>query len=260
MQRRQGPFIRPLRRTDQRADVHHPIPRRRRVRPHRLGHRQPRALHDRPPSPRCVIKLLSIVPRSLFRPPTSSAAASSVDREPLTAGFTGILGLALQPNSLIAAALPPTLGDDPDGAPPAANVFGLTPASDAPAARFVSLALGRPGSEQVASQLGIGRHPGALVPDPSKVNYSRLVADRDGARFWKTSVRNVSVWVGGEERVIDLPRGGSGGVFPSAVLDSGVPVILVRSALANAIYGALGIGPGSDGQCASFSIYLAYHI
>lgn len=57
------------------------------------------------------------------------------------------------------------------------------------------------------------------------------------------------MWVDGQERAITLGTGKSGSVFPSAVLDSGVPVILTSTAIANAVYGALGIAPASDGNC-----------
>lgn len=61
----------------------------------------------------------------------------------------------------------------------------------------------------------------------------------------------VSVYVGGQKQSITLGRGKDGGVFPTAVLGSGVQVILTSTAMANAIYGALGIGPASDGNCES---------
>lgn len=37
--------------------------------------------------------------------------------------------------------------------------------------------------------------------------------------------------------------------MPTAVVDSGMPIILASVEIANGIYGALGIGPASDGQC-----------
>lgn len=64
-------------------------------------------------------------------------------------------------------------------------------------------------------------------------------------------MRGLTVYVDGDAKEIDLGRGKSGGVFPSAVLDSGVPVILTSTSIANGIYGALGIGPASDGNCES---------
>ena len=35
----------------------------------------------------------------------------------------------------------------------------------------------------------------------------------------------------------------------NVILDSGVPIIITTQQIANAIYGALGIGPASDGNC-----------
>lgn len=62
-------------------------------------------------------------------------------------------------------------------------------------------------------------------------------------------MRGVTVYVDGVPKEVDLGLGKSGSVFPSAVLDSGVPVILTTTSIANAIYGALGVGPASDGNC-----------
>lgn len=73
-----------------------------------------------------------------------------------------------------------------------------------------------------------------------------------GNKFWKTNVRGVTVYVDGQSRPLTLGRSHTGAVFPTAVLDSGVPYILTTTAIANGIYGALGIGPGADGQCELF--------
>ena len=43
--------------------------------------------------------------------------------------------------------------------------------------------------------------------------------------------------------------GGRSSLWPVAVLDTGGSSILMRSDLANALYGAIGIGPASDGMC-----------
>ena len=50
---------------------------------------------------------------------------------------------------------------------------------------------------------------------------------------------------------IDLPASVTDvdGVKPNVMLDSGVPIIVATERIANAIYGALGIGPASDGNC-----------
>ncbi|ETW82324.1 hypothetical protein HETIRDRAFT_409794 [Heterobasidion irregulare TC 32-1] len=176
------------------------------------------------------------------------AAVTTVQDEPLERDFDGILGLALPLNSIIASILPPSTGNSPDGAVFASNLFGITPVGSAPAARFFSLALSRPDSPEVTSLLGIGQHPTALVPDPAKITYSPVIASNVGNKFWKTNVRGVTVYVDGQSRPLTLGRSHTGAVFPTAVLDSGVPYILTTTAIANGIYGALGIGPGADGQ------------
>ncbi|KJA15324.1 hypothetical protein HYPSUDRAFT_48479 [Hypholoma sublateritium FD-334 SS-4] len=175
------------------------------------------------------------------------AAASDVEEEPLAPNFSGILGLALPLNSIIAQQIPPVTSNDPDGAAWASNLFSITPTSQAPAARFLSLSLSRPGSDAIDSLLGIGHHPAAIVSDPSKIQYAGLVSDSTGVLFWKASVRAITVYVNGIPHPIALGRSVSGAVFPSAVLDSGVPLILTTSAVSNAIYGAIGITPSSDG-------------
>ncbi|PFH53321.1 hypothetical protein AMATHDRAFT_137710, partial [Amanita thiersii Skay4041] len=176
------------------------------------------------------------------------AAAAIVTDEALTPNFNGILGLALPLNSIIAANILPVTDNDPDGAAWASNLFSITPVASAPSARFLSLSLSRPGSDRVPSFLGIGRHPSNLVQDPSKVRYSTLVGDRSGILFWKVTVRAITVYVNGFPRSVEVGRSNTGAVFPSAVLDSGVPYILTTSKIANGIYGALGIGPGADGK------------
>ncbi|KAF9551927.1 acid protease [Agrocybe pediades] len=176
------------------------------------------------------------------------AAANDVQSEPLGPKFSGILGLALPLNSIIAEKIPPVTGNAPDGAAWASNLFSITPVSQAPAARFLSLSLARPDSDRIPSLLGIGRHPSALVPDPSKINYRTLVSERSGTLFWKASIRGISVYVDGVEKAVDIGRSNTGSVFPSAVLDSGVPLILTTTMIANGIYGAIGVSPASDGM------------
>jgi hypothetical protein len=177
------------------------------------------------------------------------AAATSVDSEPLEHGFNGILGLALPTNSIIAHAITPVTGNSRDGAPFSSNLFGITPAGSAPSSRFFSLSLSRPGSSAVPSQLGIGRHPSELVPNPSKLEYSAVVSQTQGTSFWEVEVHAITLYVNGSPHSISLSHPRSGNAYPTAVLDTGVPFILTSTSVANGIYGALGIGPASDGQC-----------
>jgi hypothetical protein len=100
--------------------------------------------------------------------------------------------------------------------------------------------------------LGIGQHPPSLVPDPSLVLYSTLVGDKQGILFWKVTVKAITVYINGTKERIQLGKSVSGASSPIAVLDSGVPVILTTSVIANGIYGAIGINPASNGMCTSF--------
>jgi hypothetical protein len=181
------------------------------------------------------------------------AAANMVDDEPLSSEFSGVLGIALPANSIIANTVPPTTGNSPDGAVLASNLFSMTPASSAPSARFMSLTLARPedNGEGVASQFGIGKHPPEIVHDPSKVQYDVLASPSgNGPLFWQAELSGISIWVDGVEKIVNVGSGTNyPGTIPTAVVDSGMPIILASRNIANAIYGALGIGPGSDGQC-----------
>lgn len=58
-------------------------------------------------------------------------------------------------------------------------------------------------------------------------------------------MRAVTVYADGEAKEFEFGRGDGGGVFPSAVLDSGVPVLLMTTTIDNVIYGALGVRPTS---------------
>ena len=178
-----------------------------------------------------------------------TAAAMSVDSEPLEHEFNGILGLALPLNSLIAHAITPVTGNGRDGAPFSSNLFGITPASSAPSSRFFSVSLSRPGSSAVPSLLGIGRHPAQLVPDPSRVTYSTVVPQKEGILFWEVEVHAITIYINGSPMAVQIDHPRSGNAYPTAVLDTGVPFILTSTNVANGIYGALGIGPAADGQC-----------
>lgn len=173
------------------------------------------------------------------------AAANEVSDEPLDS-FSGILGLALPLNSVITSTLHTGDPTSADGATWASNLFGM---DGAPASRFISFLLERPGSPKIPSLLGIGRHPVDQIPDPSKVHYSNIVSEGNGAMFWKVSVTAITVYVDGVRKEVNIGPSTSGSAFPTAVLDTGVPVILATSAIANGIYGALDIHPALDKNC-----------
>ncbi|KAF7322369.1 Peptidase A1 domain-containing protein [Mycena chlorophos] len=177
------------------------------------------------------------------------AAANEVNNEPLTSDFSGIIGLALPADSFIAQQIPPQVGDTPDGAVWASNLFSITPDGAAPAAPFLSLALERPGSATIPSVLGIGRHPAAVISDPSKVEYDMLYAPTaDGPLFWKAAVRAITVYTETTTTQVQIGRGASGTAYPAAVLDTGMPVILTTTTVADQIYGALSISQSKDGN------------
>lgn len=84
------------------------------------------------------------------------------------------------------------------------------------------------------------------------MKYAELQSERGGDFFWKARVNAVTVYVNGEPRPVRLTSASvSGGPAgrSTAVVDSGMPIILASPDIANGIYGALGIGPGGDGQC-----------
>jgi hypothetical protein len=184
------------------------------------------------------------------------AAATTINSESLSQGFNGILGLALPVNSVISQLIRPVTNNNPDGATFSSNLFGITPLSQAPSAHFFSIVLQRPGSDRLPSLLSIGRHPSAIVPDPSKIAYSIVVSDEEGTLFWKTYISAITVYVDGMVRPVAISTGVKGTAYPVALLDSGVPLIITTSTIANGIYGALGIGPAADGQCEYFIIYV----
>ncbi|KAF8548531.1 acid protease [Imleria badia] len=175
------------------------------------------------------------------------AAAASVNNEPLPHDFDGILGLALPSNSLIQQSIPASTSDAPDGAAISSNLLPLALATNAPSQPFFSLTLAYPRSTQMPSILGIGCHPPATVPNPSQIRYSSLVTESIGTLLWKTTVRATTVYANGQAHPIAL-QSLSGATEPTALLDSGLPLIATAPVLANGIYGALGINPASDGN------------
>ncbi|THH05133.1 hypothetical protein EW145_g5017 [Phellinidium pouzarii] len=182
------------------------------------------------------------------------AAATTVLNETLQPGFSGIMGLALPLDSVIAEDIPPDTSNVPDGATVSSNLFGISPTDLAPLQYFFSLLLERPGSSRIPSILGIGRHPSDdLLPDgpsinPANISYSTPIPQSDGVHFWKAELRALTVYVNGTAKEIDIGRSVTGSVFPEAVLDTGVPYIISTPTIANAVWGALGVGPASDGN------------
>ena len=124
------------------------------------------------------------------------AAENDVDDEPLSEEFSGILGLALPLNSIISQKVPAGTSNKADGAAWASNLFSITPVSEAPRSRFLSLFLARPGS--------IASYP----PAPT-------VSDHPVSLFWKAQVREITVYINGERHTVDVGRGAMGAIFPA---------------------------------------------
>ncbi|KAH7105696.1 aspartic peptidase domain-containing protein [Auriculariales sp. MPI-PUGE-AT-0066] len=175
-------------------------------------------------------------------------AAGSVENEGLFAGFSGIFGLALESNSQIAQLIPSVITDDPDGAPYWSNLFGASPFVP----RFFSFALERPGFTNIPSVLGIGMHPTSIVSDPNELKFYSIVEGETASAYWRVEVRAITAYVNGRPLPIELGRSAAvpRSSVPVAVFDTGGPVILASTHIANAIYGAWGIDPpmNSDGH------------
>ena len=87
--------------------------------------------------------------------------------------------------------------------------------------------------------------PSGVVADPSKVEYAGISTTNagNGPLFWQSQLSAISVYVDGVRKDVEI------GSTATSIVDSGTPVILTSANIANGIYGALGIGPGSDGSC-----------
>ncbi|KAG9078541.1 hypothetical protein FS749_009424, partial [Ceratobasidium sp. UAMH 11750] len=187
-------------------------------------------------------------------------SATEVDDEHLSSHFAGLIGFALERNSVI------THKAEDEGlqlpAPTfSTNIFtGATP----PTSRTIGVSLERPGQSNsgTPSLLSIGRHPKSLVPDPSKISYTQL----NGNTYWRVQVTQISAGVPGEWSDNPSPSGaygpgfnhnlvlgasqvaGSRSIWPLAILDTGGARIITSRNLANAFWGAYGVGPASDGM------------
>ncbi|KAL1746864.1 aspartic peptidase domain-containing protein, partial [Schizophyllum fasciatum] len=185
-------------------------------------------------------------------PAQAFSAATTVDNEPLSGNFDGVLGLAFSANSIIRQQVPAPQDDDqPNGESITANLFGI---DDPPSSAFISLVLERPGSDRYPSIMGIGAHPSAkrlrLDKDPvDALSYLNLVSSLSSPLLFNVLLTDIiahpSTIAGhaneltADQSLLATPL--------RAALDSGVPLILVRPDVANALYGAVGVHPGADG-------------
>ncbi|KAG8731787.1 hypothetical protein FRC11_002305 [Ceratobasidium sp. 423] len=183
-------------------------------------------------------------------------SASQVENERLTSNFVGLLGLALEFNSLFVDQFQDKLAFSTSTV--ATNLFSL---STAPSNRTIGISLQRPGQSNsgTPSLLSIGRHPSKVVSDPSKIAYSPIT---DGTH-WRLPVTEITGWIVGDynsstqaynfqtRKDVQLTGStvsGSRSIWPLATIDTGGAHIVSTRALANAFWGAYGIGPASDGM------------
>ncbi|CAE6470311.1 unnamed protein product [Rhizoctonia solani] len=183
-------------------------------------------------------------------------SASQIENERLSSNFVGLLGLALEFNSLFVDQFQDKLAFSTSTV--ATNLFS---SSTAPNNRTIGISLQRPGQSNsgTPSLLSIGRHPSKVVSDPSKILYSSIT---DGTH-WRLPITEISAWVVGDyndtsqaynaqgRRYIQMTGStvsGSHSIWPLATIDTGGAHIISTRALANAFWGAFGIGPAADGM------------
>ena len=92
------------------------------------------------------------------------------------------------------------------------------------------------------------------INNPSQLAWAQILPAPSGYLHWRTQISEIIVTdEQGIEKSIALGRSlvdnGQSSLWPVAVLDTGGSSILMRSDLANGLYGAIGIGPASDGMC-----------
>ncbi|KAG9034016.1 hypothetical protein FRB95_013887 [Tulasnella sp. JGI-2019a] len=191
------------------------------------------------------------------------AAASDIQNEDLTtgAGFSGLIGLAPQADSVIATTLnksASTSTPSVSGSTFSTNLFsnpsgssGIS--SSGPSTHFISLLLERPFYPTIPSRLGLGAHPQLPYSlSPEHIQYSAIMASNPGPLYWRVPMTAVTVLVKGAQ--ISIPLGASvasgiSSIWPVVVFDSAETSMTSTRSFANAFYGAWDIGPGSeDGQ------------
>lgn len=185
-------------------------------------------------------------------------SCNTVSNEDMDSGnYSGILGLGPPANSLIQASLNDTsntammnIGINP---PETGAILAGFWNSAQPGRRFVGIGMQRLEEEGGSgdSLLTVGNHDPAYAGDDlSQISYTNVIADADGvARHWRTSLTDMTVQLQ-HDVTESIPVGTSSviaGQYPIAVFDSGASVNLGPERTLNALYGAWGIGPASDG-------------
>ncbi|RDB25666.1 hypothetical protein Hypma_006971 [Hypsizygus marmoreus] len=140
-------------------------------------------------------------------------ATDTIANEPISSGFSGILGLALLLSSIIAEHIPRNQQCT------RRRCLGIECVFHHP---------------HILCTLRLLPFPLLLAPrlPPHTLSPRNWTTSRCHCGRPKVSVRTIAV----------------GSVFPTAVLDSGVPLILTTQAVAKGIYGVIGISPAIDGQ------------
>lgn len=185
-------------------------------------------------------------------------SCNQVSNEDMDSGnFSGIIGLGPPANSLIQADLNATsntaslnvnVRPPQTGAVLAGFWYGARPGR-----RFVGIGLQRLEEDggKGDSVLTVGNHDPAYAGSANPtLNYTNAVGDADGVvRHWRVTLTSITVEM--QHGVTEpIPIGTSSviaGSNPIAVFDSGASVNLGPESTLNAMYGAWGIGPASDG-------------
>lgn len=185
-------------------------------------------------------------------------SCNEVSNEDMDSGnFSGVIGLGPPANSLIQADLNTTsntaslnIGVRP---PDTGAVLAGFWYNARPGHRFMGIGLQRLEEDGGSgdSVLTIGNHDPAYAGSPNpRLNYTSAIGDADGVvRHWRVSLTDISVQL--QHGITEpIPIGTSSviaGADPVAVFDSGASVNLGPESTLNALYGAWGIGPASDG-------------
>lgn len=101
------------------------------------------------------------------------------------------------------------------------------------------------------SVITFGAQDPNYVPDVSQIKYQPVVPSSDGiARHWNTYL--LDIIVGFNDTTTHIPVGTtavpSNSLTPTVVLDSGAGLNYGPAEVLNAMYGAFGVGPASDGS------------
>lgn len=186
-------------------------------------------------------------------------SCSDVNNEDMDQGnFSGIIGFGPPANSLIQADLNATsntawlnIGVRP---PETGAVLAGFWNYARPGRRFMGIGLQRLEEDggNGDSLVTIGNHDPSYAgsTNPTNINYTSAIADGDGVvRHWRLPLTEISVLM--QHGVVEpIPVGMSSvisGSYPVAVFDSAASINLGPESTLNALYGAWGIGPASDG-------------